>query len=85
MKSYAIKLTVKPVSNGRIKYIAKTYKGIVIANNPGAAKDGAIALVLKSFQKNDGSELKPKIQRENITIKECKLYNDFIFNTNDKH
>ena len=74
LKAYAITLIVKPKQIGMDRYSSKTFKGISLAHNPNDAKEASIQQVFDSFD----HEMPPVITREVITIKECKLYNDFL-------
>ena len=74
LKAYAITLIVKPKQIGIERYSSKTFKGISIAHNPDEAKEASIQQIMEAFD----PEMPPVIIREVITIKECKIYNDFI-------
>ena len=79
LKAYALHITVKPTSTRVSKYTAIPVKGIAIAKNPNEAKELGINIVLNSFSEYDGSSInRPLITRENLTVKECKVYADFI-------
>lgn len=78
LKPYAVKLTVRPKADKLSKYAAKTYNGIAMGKSPNDAKEQAIQVILISFKDNDGSINKPVINRETITVKSCKLYDDFF-------
>ena len=78
-KVYAIIAFIKPNnkprndSAGEIVFKGKSYKGVVFAKTPNEAQVKAIGMLVKAFK---GSEaiVTPNV----ITIKECKLYNDFL-------
>jgi hypothetical protein len=81
-KAYAVKVTVKPKSEGIAKYRSSLFKGIVVANNPTEAKELATKIVLDSFDDYDGSSItKPLITMNNITVKSCELFSDFFIST----
>jgi len=76
---YAIRVIVQPKPDGITKYGAKSFKGVALAKNPAQAKELAINIVLDAFADHDGSSIvKPIITRDELTVKECKLYGDFI-------
>jgi len=76
---YALRIIVKPKPDGITTYGAKSFKGVALAKNPAQAKELAIEIVLKAFADHDGSSIvKPIITRDDLTVKECKLYGDFI-------
>ena len=78
-KPYALSISVKPKSTATNKYSTITIKGIAIAQNPKQAKDMGLNMVLNSFSHYDGSSpLRPVITIDNLTVKECKLYGDFV-------
>ncbi len=56
-----------------MKYKGRSYKGIAFAASPDDAKKKSTDLIMGAFK-----ESKAKITREVITIKSCKLYNDFL-------
>jgi hypothetical protein len=74
IKPYAITLTVKPKATATVRYSSITYRGMSFAGNPTKAKDQAIEKVIKSFDPTK----EPKITKEVIFIKECKLHGDFF-------
>jgi hypothetical protein len=79
LKAYALSISVKPTSTRGSKYNAVSFKGIAIAKNPNVAKELGINMVLDSYIHFDGSSInRPLITRENLTVKECKPYADFI-------
>lgn len=69
MNVYAIRAFVKPEEgfNGR------SFKGIVIAQTPSKAKERVENMLVKSLEVSNA-----KVTKKGITIKECKLYNDFF-------
>jgi len=73
IKPYAITLTVKPKPTATVRYSSVTYRGMSFAGNPSQAKEQAIERIIKSFD----STKEPKITKEVIFIKECKLHGDF--------
>jgi len=79
LKAYALHISVKPTSTNFSKYSTMPFKGIAIAKNPTEAKELGISIVLNSFDGYDGSSIsRPLITRDHITVKECKVYADFI-------
>lgn len=79
LKTYAMTISVKPQKTGPAKYRALTFKGIALAKNSTEAKDLVIGRFVKQYESYDGSSIThPKIGKEDITVKECVLYNDFI-------
>lgn len=79
LKTYAMIITVRPKKTGPAKYRALTFKGIALVKNQTEAKELVISRFLKQYESFDGSSItRPKIAREDITVKECVLYNDFI-------
>lgn len=79
LKAYALHIQAKPTSTKFSKYSAVPFKGIAIAKNPTEAKELGIQIVLNSFDGYDGSSIsRPLITREHLTVKECKVYADFI-------
>lgn len=86
LKAYALRILVKPTStlfDNHSTYKAVTIKGISIAKNPTEAKERGIRIVLNSFTGYDGSSIsRPLVARENLTVKECKVYGDFITSPN---
>ena len=79
LKPYALSISVKPKSTATNKYSTSTFKGIALAENPNQAKELALDIVLDGFSHNDGSSpTQPIITRDNLTVKECKLYGHFV-------
>lgn len=82
IKAYALSISVKPTStlfDKNSKYKAISFKGIALARNPKEAEELSVNIVLNSFKGYDGSSIsKPLVARENITVKECRLYGDFL-------
>lgn len=77
-KPYAIIAFVKPKATTdkdgvTTKYQGRSYKGITFAASPDDAKKKSTALIMGAFKESEA-----KITREVITIKSCKLYNDFL-------
>jgi hypothetical protein len=73
LKFYAVTAVVKPLPTGNVRYQSKMYRGLAYAKNPNDAKEATIQILLKSFI--DVQE--PKVTREVIIIKDCKLHHDF--------
>ena len=83
LKAYAVAIRINPKPNGSTRYVARTFRGIALAIGPKQAKEQAIKVVLKSFSNDGGSSVtisSPIVNREDLTVKECKLYGDFIAN-----
>ena len=74
LKLYAVTATVKPLPVGNVKYQSKMYRGLALAKNPNDAKEQSKQIIIKSFDPFKA----PKITREVIVIKDCKLHNDFF-------
>ena len=81
LKSYAVAIRINPKPNGSTRYVARTFRGIALAIGAKEAKELAIKIVLESFSDYGGSSItisSPIVNREDLTVKECKLYGDFI-------
>lgn len=78
-KPYAISVFVKPTPTCYGKYKGVSFKGVVLAPNPSKATEAAINKVLEAFAEYDGSsELRPVVTRENVVVRKCELFGDFI-------
>jgi len=73
LKYYAVTVTVKPAPVGSSKYQSIMFRGLALAKNPNEAKELVSEMLLRSFDPNK----QPKITKEVIKIKDCKLHNDF--------
>ncbi len=76
LKFYAVTVVVKPLPNGNMRYQSKMHRGLAYAKNPNDAKEMTIQVILESYI---GLE-EPKITREVIIIKDCKLHDAFCIN-----
>lgn len=82
LKPYALAVSVKPKPFVSVKYTSRTYYGIVLASSPRIAKELATNSMLDNFKDLDGSSMKkPLVDRDCITIKQCKLFGDFFIHT----
>lgn len=73
MNVYAIRAFIKPAKQGLVAFKGKSFKGVVFAKTPARAKEKATNLLIEAFVASEAS-----VEKEVITIKECKLYNDFL-------
>lgn len=78
LNAYAIIIMLKPKPRGVVRYKAKSFKGVVVAEGPAIAKKIATDAILNAFSSNDGSEEQPLITINELTVKECKTYGDFV-------
>jgi len=74
LKLYSVIAIVKPKPAGIVRYQSKMYRGWALAKNPNDAKELSIKVLIASFD----PFRPPFITREVITIKDCKLHNDFF-------
>ncbi len=71
-KLYAVQAFVKPKPTGNMVWSGKSFKGIVSEKSPAKAKEKVICYLADAIKSN-----KVDIQKEDITIKKCTLFNDF--------
>lgn len=74
LKLYANTAVISPKPVDTVRYQRKMYRGWALAKNPNDAKESSIQTLIKSFDQTK----EPKITRDVIVIKDCKLHNDFF-------
>ena len=77
LKTYAVTLTVKLKPDGVCKYKSKTFRGISFAKNQSIAKEQCV----QQFMQDGQLPAQRVIMRDEIFIKECTLFDDFINKT----